>query len=73
MTTIPAEWRPHKAIWTGWPSAADLWGEDLDPARAEVAAMIRALWDGGKGDKVRVLAHGREAEASAKLALGQAA
>jgi agmatine deiminase len=51
MTTIPAEWRPHKAIWTGWPSAADLWGEDLDPARAEVAAMIRALWDGGKGEK----------------------
>ena len=73
MTTIPAEWRPHKAIWTAWPSAADLWGEDLEPARAEVAAMIRALWDGGKGDKMRVLAHGREAEATAKLALGQAA
>ncbi|MGD9982225.1 MAG: agmatine deiminase family protein [Hyphomonadaceae bacterium] len=73
MTTIPAEWRPHKAIWTGWPSAADLWGEDLEPARAEVAAMIRALWDEGRGDKMRVLAHGREAEATAKLALGQAA
>ena len=72
MSTIPAEWRPHKAIWTGWPSAADLWGEDLEPARAEVAAMIRALADGGKGDRMRVLAHGREAEATAKLALGQA-
>lgn len=71
MTTIPAEWRPHKAIWTAWPSAADLWGQDLEPARAEVAAMIRALADGGKGDKMRVLAHGREAEATAKLALGQ--
>src|SRR5262245_16902188 len=73
MTKIPAEWRPHKAIWTAWPSAADLWGEDLEPARAEVAAMIRALADGGKGDKMRVLAHGREAEATAKLALGQSA
>ncbi|PZO49661.1 MAG: agmatine deiminase [Alphaproteobacteria bacterium] len=73
MTTIPAEWRPHKAIWTAWPSAADLWGEDLEPARAEVAAMIRALADGGDGDKMRVLAHGREAEATAKLALGQSA
>ena len=73
MTTIPAEWQPHKAIWTAWPSAADLWGEDLEPARAEVAAMIRALADGGKGDKMRVLAHGREAEATAKLALGQSA
>jgi len=73
MTTIPAEWLPHKAIWTAWPSAADLWGEDLEPARAEVGAMIRALADGGAGDKVRVLAHGREAEATAKLALGKSA
>jgi agmatine deiminase len=67
---IPAEWRPHRAIWTAWPSAADLWGEDLEPARAEVAAMIRVLAD---GDRVRVLAHGREAEATAKLAVGQVA
>jgi agmatine deiminase len=73
MTTIPAEWRPHKAVWTAWPSAADLWGEDLEAARAEVAAMIRALADGGKGDRMRVLAHGREAEATAKLALAQSA
>jgi agmatine deiminase len=71
MPTIPAEWTPHKAIWTAWPSAADLWGEDLEPARAEVAAMIRALADGGRGDRMRVLAHGREAEATAKLALGK--
>jgi len=73
MNAIPAEWQPHKAIWTAWPSAADLWGEDLDQARTEVAAMVRALADGGAGDKMRVLAHGREAEASAKLAIGQSA
>lgn len=73
MTAIPAEWAPHKAIWTAWPSAPDLWGEDLDGARAEVAAMVRALADGGAGDRMRVLAHGREAEASAKLALGKSA
>ena len=73
MTKIPAEWRPHKAVWTAWPSAADLWGEDLEPARAEVAAMVRALADGGRGDRMRVIAHGREAEATAKLALGQSA
>ncbi len=70
---IPPEWAPHKAIWTAWPSAADLWGEDLEPARAEVGAMIRALHDDGRGDRMRVLANGREAEASAKLALGGAA
>jgi agmatine deiminase len=73
MTMIPPEWAPHKAIWTAWPSAADLWGEDLEPARLEVAAMIRALHDGGRGDRMRVLAFGREAEASAKLALQQSA
>jgi agmatine deiminase len=73
MHAIPPEWAPHKAIWTAWPSAADLWGEALDPARAEVAAMVHALADGGKGDRMLVLAHGREAEASAKLALGKSA
>jgi agmatine deiminase len=73
MNAIPAEWQLHKAIWTAWPSAADLWGEDLDQARVEVAAMVRALADGGAGERMRVLAHGREAEASAKLAIGQSA
>ncbi|MBS0386147.1 MAG: agmatine deiminase family protein [Proteobacteria bacterium] len=70
---IPPEWAPHKAIWTAWPSAADLWGEDLEPARLEVAAMIRALYDEGRGDTMRVFACGREAEASARLALRQSA
>ena len=73
MNMIPPEWAPHKAIWTAWPSAADLWGEDLEPARLEVAAMIRALHDDGRGETVRVLAFGREAQASAKLALQQSA
>ena len=69
---IPPEWAPHKAVWTAWPSAPELWGGSLELARGEAAAMIRALHDGGKGELVRVLAHGREAEASAKLALAGA-
>lgn len=70
---IPAEWAPHKAIWTCWPSAADLWQENLVPARAEVAAMIHALAastpSGNPGDVVHVLAYGDEAMASARESL----
>jgi agmatine deiminase len=70
---IPAEWAKHKAIWTCWPSAADLWLDDLEPARAEVGAMIKALIattpEGGAGDAVHVLANGPEAAANARAAL----
>jgi agmatine deiminase len=73
---IPAEWAKHKAIWTCWPSAADLWEEDLEPARGEVAAMVTALIattpEGGAGDTVHVLASGAEAVASARAALPEA-
>jgi agmatine deiminase len=70
---IPAEWAPHKAIWTCWPSDPDLWQEDLEPARAEVAAMIKALIattpEGGQGDEVHVLASGADAAFNAREAL----
>lgn len=66
----PPEWAPHKAIWTAWPSAPELWGEDLTPAREEVGAMIRALAD---GDRLRVLVNGDEALASAREAVGDVA
>ena len=67
---IPAEWAPHRAIWTAWPSHADLWGDDLAGARQEVAAMIRAL---AQDDTIKVLACGEEAVASASLALADVA
>lgn len=70
---IPAEWAPHKAIWTCWPSDADLWQENLDAARAEVAAMVTALIAPGPrgqpGDTVHVLASGPEAFANARQSL----
>ncbi len=66
----PAEWAAHSAVWSAWPSAADLWLEDLEPARAEVAALFKAIADGGKGEQLRILACGPEAVASAKAALG---
>ena len=70
----PAEWSPHAAIWTAWPADPELWLDDLAPAQAEVAGMIRALSrpgpDGRPGDKVKLLVHGPEALLSAEKAVG---
>ncbi len=68
MPPIPAEWSPQQAIWTAWPSDPMLWAEDLDRARDEVAAMVAAIVEGDT--PVRILAHGKEAVASARKALG---
>src|SRR5262249_25867017 len=71
----PAEWAPHSSVWSAWPSHGDLWLEDLEPARAEVAALFKAIADidpkTGKvrGEHVRILACGEEAFASARAAL----
>src|SRR5690606_950968 len=68
MKRQPAEWAPHAAIWTAWPSDASLWQEDLEPAQAEVAAMVAAIVADG-GEPVELLVDGPEAEASARFAL----
>ena len=68
----PAEWEPHSAVWSAWPSHADLWLEDLEPARAQVAALFRAIADfNGKprGEALKILACGDEAVDSAKAKL----
>ncbi|MBL8560308.1 MAG: agmatine deiminase family protein [Hyphomonadaceae bacterium] len=69
LITVPAEWAPRKALWTCWPSDPDLWEADLEPAREEVAAMVRAF---ALGERVRVLASGPEAAASAVGRVGTA-
>ena len=51
---VPAEWEPHAALWTAWPSDAELWLDDLEPARAAVGDMCRALVAGG--ERVELLA-----------------
>jgi agmatine deiminase len=63
--TVPAEWAPHRAMWLGFPSHADLWQTDLEEAQAEVAALARALAGPG-AERVRLLTGSPEGEAEAR-------
>ena len=71
----PGEWEPHSAVWTAFPSHGDLWLDALDAARAEHAAMCRAIADVDpatarpRGERLRVMAYGAESVAAARRML----
>lgn len=73
----PAEWAPHAATWVAWPSASDLWLENLAPARAAFTAMCVALADvdpttgSPRGERLQVLVPDEGARALAEAALGR--
>src|SRR5207248_290668 len=69
--TVPAEWAPHRAMWLGFPSHAELWEDDLAPAQAEVAALARVLAGPG-GERVRLMTATAEGEAEARRLLDDA-
>ncbi|MGH6706591.1 MAG: agmatine deiminase family protein [Sphingomicrobium sp.] len=67
MTQLPRpEWAPHEAVWIGFPSAADLWEDDLTPAQAEVAAFAAAVHADGAGEQVWLVAADEAAAAEAR-------
>lgn len=69
------EWAPHDAVWTAWPSHPELWEDDLDGARDEIAEMLRVIADNdprsflAQGEALCVLVATQEAEQSARTAL----
>ncbi|OXE36247.1 MAG: agmatine deiminase [Phenylobacterium zucineum] len=69
---VPPEWAPHRAMWLGFPSHAELWEDDLEPAQAEVAALARALAGPG-GERVRLLTGHEAGEVTARRLLGDIA
>src|SRR5262245_25190013 len=62
----PAEWTEHEATFLAWPSAADLWLDNLEPARSEFIGLARAI---AEGESLFVLVPDEENEAAAKRAL----
>ena len=68
MALFPAEWAPHDAVWIGFPSAPDLWLDDLEPAQEQVAAFARAVRAEGNGEVVRLVC-ANEAAADRAVAL----
>lgn len=65
----PAEWSPHRAVWSAWPSHAELWEDDLASARDQVAALLHAIHDQGRGEQLEILVDGENARATAEQAL----
>lgn len=69
---LPAEWTPHDAVWLAWPSAADLWEDDLLAAQAEQAALCRAIgtpWGDVRPERIELLVPDALREAEARAAL----
>jgi agmatine deiminase len=70
---MPAEWTPHDAVWTAWPHDAGQWLEGLEEPQRALMAMVAAIVDEGRGERVELLVRDATDEAVARSLLGAAA
>jgi agmatine deiminase len=63
---MPAEWTSHEATWVAWPSHADLWQDNLAPARASFARLVALV---AEGERVEVLVPDEHQDQLAREAL----
>jgi agmatine deiminase len=70
---MPAEWTPHDAVWTAWPHDPEQWLEGLEAPQRALMAMVAAIWDDGRGERVELLVRDARDEAASKALLGPAA
>ena len=62
----PAEWEPHRACWTAWPSNAELWLENLSPAQEELIRLCRLI---GESERLEILVTDERAKGTAQQLL----
>ncbi len=61
----PAEWEPHERTLMGWPCRTELWGETLEQARSDYAAVANAI---AAFEPVTMIANPGEQAAQARAA-----
>src|SRR5947207_5905801 len=70
---MPAEWAPHDAVWTAWPHDAEQWAEGHEAPQRALMAMVAAIVDGGRGERVELFVRHAADETAARALLGAAA
>jgi agmatine deiminase len=63
---MPAEWAPHERVWIGFPSFWGHWEAPFEAAQRQIAAFANAVWDGGNGETVHLIAGNPVAAATAR-------
>ncbi len=71
----PAEWEPHAACWTAWPSHANLWRNEIARAQRASVELCAVLADvdpasgQSRGERIDLLVPDEAAESEARRAL----